>query len=221
VVVLFALGLGWFIVVHRRKTRREKTDGSPPEHIPTIHEIGHTSKLPEKNSLTPISTPPEIGGTEVQTWNELSTSSSTDKRHELQDSVTSPQLTELGTGAGNWPQESSSPASRSHIQQKSVSPVRSSFPPPWDTSLQQGNDERQEQPGIEQSQDETRNTGAGEMVIEPDDQDPELLRLEEEMAKVKAEGERLQRLHYLGLREEELKRTIEERRKGSVGASSS
>jgi hypothetical protein len=57
------------------------------------------------------------------------------------------------------------------------------------------------------------------MVIEPHDQDPELLRLEEEMAKVKAEGERLQRLQYLENKERELKKNIQERQKGSVRAS--
>jgi hypothetical protein len=208
VVVLLALGLGWFIVMHRRKRRRENNDGSFLEHVPTIHEIGYTSNPLEKPSLTPISTTREIDGTEVQTRNEL-------------DSDARPQSTELGTGAENRPQESSSPALRSHIQQKPVSLEHSSFPPPWATSLYQGNDERQEQFGIGQSQQETINTKADEMVIEPDDQDPELLRLEEEMAKVKAEGERLQRLQYLENKERELKKTIEERRKGSVGASNS
>jgi hypothetical protein len=131
VVVLLALGLGWFVLRHRRKIRRENNDGSSLEHVSTIHEIGHTSKPPEKSSLTPISTPREIDGTEVQTRNEL-------------DSAASPRSTELGTGAENWPQESSSPASRLHIQQKPASPEHSSFPPPWATSLHHGNYERQE-----------------------------------------------------------------------------
>lgn len=221
VVVLLAVGLGWFIVMHRRKIRRENNDSSPPEHVSTIYEIGHTSKPPEKSSLTPISILQEMGGSEVQPWNELPISSSTAaKRHELQDSAISPQSIELGTGAENRPQESLSPASISHIQQNPVSPGHSSFPPPWDTSLQQGNNEQQEQSEIGQSQ-ETRKTRADEMVVEPDDQDLELLRMEEEVAKIKAEEQRLQRLDDLRRRKEELEKDIEERRKGSVGASNS
>lgn len=232
VVVLLALALGWFIIVHRRKARRgapaeiqqEKNDGGLPEHISTINEIALASKSAREYSKTAggtVSVPQEVADTQVYMGrNELPAYSTTGIwRHELQESTVPPQRTELGSGAENQIQDSSKHVLKPSIQRKAVSPEHSPFPPPWVASPQQGNDGRPEQSSIGQAQEETRYTAADEMVVEPDDHDPELIRLEEEMAKVKAERERLQRLQDLELKEEKLKRTIEERRKGGGGPS--
>jgi hypothetical protein len=136
------------------------------------------------------------------------------ERHELQESNPAIQMSELGTEAKTPISESSELGVQSNIQQKFVSPSPASFPPPWATSPQQGNRHLQEHSEIEQPQEETTKTTGTEMVVEPDEHDPELRRLEDEMAKVRVERDRLQRLQDLEIREEELKRNIEERRKG-------
>jgi hypothetical protein len=229
VAIALALGLGWFIIVYRRRTRhaataeiqREKNDGGLPEHISTMDKIPIDSTSPGKYFQSSRGNlPQEVAGTQVQIRNELPASNSTaTQRHELHESPAGPQRIELGSGAENQIQESSRVSSKSNIQRKAVSPGQWSFPAPWTTSPQQGNKERPEESGIGQPQEEIRTNRADEMVIEPDDQDPELLRLEEEMAKVKVERERLQRLQDLELREQQLKKTIEERRQFAGGSS--
>jgi hypothetical protein len=77
------------------------------------------------------------------------------------------------------------------------------FPPPWVTIPHQDNDEGSEQHEEEQLEKETRNTVA-------DEHDPKLQRLEQEMAKLKVERERLQRLQNLETKEEDLKKIIGE-----------
>lgn len=231
VVILLAMGFAWFIIVHRRKTRRvasaemerEKNNGGAPEHISTLDELANNLKSPGSNYKSPGGImSQELSGIQMHTGpNELPASSSMAiQRYELQESSAASQRAELGPGDRSQVQDSSERDLQSHIQRKAVSPGFVPFPPPWATSPHQGNDGRPEQYGEGQSEEETRNIVADEIIVEPDEHDPELRRLEQEMAKVQVEKERLQRLQDLETREEDLKKIIEQRRRGPGGQSS-
>jgi hypothetical protein len=228
VVVLLAVGFIWFVIVHRRRSRsaaclevqREKHDSGLPEHISAMDEIGFDYTPGGRYYRSPVGTvPQEVEGTQVHKARNVlpAVSNIVGERHELQESNPATQRSELGTEAKIPVSKSSELGVQSNIQRKAVSPSPAPFPPPWATSPQQGNHHLQEHSRIEQPQEETRKTIATEMVVEPDEHDPELRRLEDEMTKVKVERERLQRLQDLEIREEELKRNIEERRKGGGG----
>jgi hypothetical protein len=224
VVILLAAGFIWFIIVHRRKAQsaapmevqHEKHDGGLPEHISAMNEIGEDYAPGGRYYRSPGGNiPQEVEGTQVHKVLPA-TSNIVSERHELEESNPATQRSELGTEART---PTSELGVQSNIQRKavSVSPSPASFPPPWATSPQQGNAHLEEHSEIEQPQAETGKTATTEMVVEPDEHDPELRRLEDEMAKVKVERDRLQRLQDLERREEELKRNIEERRKGGGG----
>jgi hypothetical protein len=227
VVVLLAVGFIWFIIVHRRKSRsaarlevqREKHDSGLPEHISAMDEIGLDYTPGGRYYRSPVGTvPQEVEGTQVHKARYVlpAASNIVGERHELQESNPATQRSELGTEAKTPISKFSELGVQSNIQRKAVSPSPASFPPPWATSPQQGNHHLQEHSRTEQPQ-ETSKTTATEMVVEPDEHDPELRLLEDEIAKVRVERERLQRLQDLEVREAELKRNIEERRKRGGG----
>jgi hypothetical protein len=218
VLILFVLGLFWFL--RRRKSNQTPTqpepqetgDGGLPEPMSTIKDLGYPKTNPpsyrgelEEHSHV------EAGGVPIHEMNASNPlyDSHGDPAYRSQELNGNQQRYEANSNpvypsheltAENRQPEAPSPGSptlsRKPVPQAETS--TSSFPPPWDRT------------GMA-PYEQDRNVGPSpEQVAE----DEELAALEAEVTRVKQQRERLEQLQALEAREEQLKRSILERKKG-------
>ncbi|KAE8453332.1 hypothetical protein EG329_011400 [Mollisiaceae sp. DMI_Dod_QoI] len=206
-VILLALAIVWYI--RRRKKNGlvssiepEQNDGGLPEPTTNIQELAETEKI------TPnVRTQLEADGSPVH---ELD-SSHRPSRHELS-SNTAIIRTELHDSPSDVSHELSTSPVQQHKAVSASSPLAtspkavpsqpiaseeqsaSSFPQPWENP-------------VDSEFGQSQQTG-----LDEESEAAELARLEEEVARVRQKRERLQELQALETREEELERSIQEKK---------
>lgn len=224
-VPLAVIAIAILIVLYRRRSRnsrqaneshiQEQDDGGLPEHIPTIVQIKNDpSQYPQgpddygQKGLGDIVSVHELdqhpaAGTPGGNFHEFDNHNPASIRHELNADARSPV---------NLPIQ---PTSTNLDGGALAVPTSSTFASPWETGERYTSTQPAEFP-ISTEQPASGATRFPDSA--PTKEDEELRQLENEMAQIRERKERLQQLQALESREEELRRTIEERRlqKGRV-----
>jgi hypothetical protein len=196
VFILFALSLFWYF--RRRKNNRassegqETHDGGLPEPLSTISEIA-SPKAPPPSYSGGANNAVEAGGIPIHEMKDTS-----EQRYKASSNplYSSHELTAEPAQPRSPPTASPRSATTSRKPLPQAQAMTSSFPQPWDSS---GAAEYEQQLNKGPSQEDAA-------------EDAELAQLEAEVARVKQRRERLEELQELEAREEELKRTIQERK---------
>lgn len=216
-VVLIAIGILAFCLLKRRKKRNTPTGDQPPE-LPEetssrreLESGAFVKRKEDKNAIEAADgqihelSQPQVAGTDVH---ELKADSyapvvSSLPIHELAPPMPTPryELTDTGITTQTPPVPKSPPPA---VTRKPVSPspapVGGYFPPPWETPEGEGSYS-------------AAHTGPPVPSTQANE-DQELREMEEEMARIKEEKDRLRRMQSLEAREKELRKTIEARKRG-------